>query len=83
MSDIKRRATEARTLLSDPALTAVLEEIRADAVAAFLTSGGNAEQMTKAHQDVQAVETILNALQRRITAQDFEDKKRDQHRASD
>jgi len=82
MSDIKRRATEARTLLSDPSLSDVLNEIREDAIAAFLTSGGNAEQMTAAYQDVQAVQTILDALQRRITAQEIADKK-DQHRVND
>jgi hypothetical protein len=82
MTDITRRATEARTLLSDPSLLDVLDEIRANAIAAFLASGGDPERMTAAHRDVQSVETILDALQSRITAQEIEDKK-DQHRVND
>lgn len=86
MSDIERRAVEARTLLSEQsALPAVLEEIRQEAVAAFLSSGGDPERMAAAFDKVRAVETLRHALRQRENALTVEEhqKRKEQQRGND
>lgn len=83
MPDIHRLAAEARTLLSNDAFQAVMGEIRTDATSVFLNPASTMEAIEAAHRKVQAIETVENALNARITAQTFADKKKDQHRVND
>lgn len=83
MTDVRRRAAEARALLNDPAFQDVCNEIREEATAAFLGSGGNPDQMAAAHERVRAVETFEQALQSRIAEQSLLDKREQQHRGND
>lgn len=82
MTDVRRRAAEARALLADPAFQDVCNEIRAEATEAFLGSGGDPGQMAAAHERVRAVETFEASLQSRIAEQAMLDK-REQHRGND
>ncbi len=75
MSKIKQRAAEARALLANEALLAVLSEIRDDAASVFLNPFSTAEEIARAHEGVRAVATVFAALQQRIDAQAVEDKK--------
>ena len=82
VSDIKRRAAEARSLLDNAVFAAILSEIQEDAVAAFLRPTATPADLATAHESVRAVETIKNAIQARLDAEAFADKK-DQHRGND
>lgn len=82
MTDVRRRAAEARALLDDPAFQDVCNEIREDAKRDFLASGGDPDQMAAAHERVRAVETFEASLQARIAEQAMLDK-REQHRGHD
>lgn len=83
MSEIKRRAMEARSLLDNPAFKAVTEEIRNSAGQVFFDPLSDSEALAKAHAQVRAVHTFLDALQVRIDAEAIEDKKKGLHRGSD
>ncbi len=83
MSDVKRKAAEARALLNDPAFKDIVAEIKQDAVALFLRPICSIEDMQAAHARVQATETFLDALQARINAEAIEDKKKGQDRRGD
>lgn len=83
MSEIKRRAMEARSLRDNPAFKAVIQEIRDSAGQVFFDPHADVEDLTKAHAKVRAVETFLDALQARIDAEAIEDKKKGLHRGSD
>ena len=83
MSEIKRRAMEARSLRDNPAFKAVIQEIRDSAGQVFFDPHADVEGLTKAHAKVKAVETFLDALQARIDAEAIEDKKKGLHRGSD
>lgn len=82
MSEIKRKASEARTLMADHVFQSVIGEIRDDAVGVFLNSACDINKLAAAHERVRAVQTILDALQARIDAEAFEAKK-DRDRAND
>lgn len=82
MSDVKQRAAEARSLMDNAVFQAVLSEIQEDAVSAFLRSSATPADLEGAHAKIRAIETIKNALQARLTAKAFADKK-DQHRGND
>jgi len=82
VSDIKRRAVEARALMDNAVFAAILTEIEEDAVSAFLRPAATLADLEDAHRKVRAVETIKNALQARLDAEAFADKK-DQHRGND
>lgn len=82
MSDIKRRAAEARSLLDNAVFTAILSEIQEDAVSAFLRPTATPAELEAAHEDVRLIEKITNRLQSRLDAEKFADKK-DQHRGND
>jgi hypothetical protein len=64
--DTERRAAEARALLDDPCLTAVLSEIEDEAKALFLASGGDPGRLTAAFEKVRAVQTLRAALKSRL-----------------
>lgn len=83
MSEIKRRAMEARALLNDAAFQAVVDEIRNSAVGVFLNPASDAEALASSHEQVRAVQTFLDALQARVNAEAIEDKKKGLHRGSD
>jgi hypothetical protein len=83
MSDIKRKAAEARALLNDPAFQDIVDEIKQDAVALFLRPKCSIEDMQAAHDRVQSTQTFLDALQARIDAEMIEDKKKGQDRRGD
>jgi hypothetical protein len=83
MSEIKRKAMEARALMADRAFQDVIAEIKADAVALFLRSKCSIDDMQAAHDRVQATETFLDALRARIDAETIEDKKKAQDRYGD
>ncbi len=72
---IRQRAQEARRLNEDAALQAVLSEIEEAAQAAFLASRGDPALMTAAFDQVRAVATLRTALQARLDAQAFADKR--------
>ena len=75
MSEIQRRATEAQTLLSDQSpLPGVLAEIREDAQAAFLVSGGDPAKLAEAYEGIKAVAFLEKVLQRRMNAGSVEAK---------
>lgn len=76
MSTIKQRAAEARALLANEALLAVLSEIRDDAASVFLNPFSTGEEIARAHEGVRAVATVFAALQTRIDAQSVEDKQK-------
>ena len=79
MTDKQTRAREAQTLLSEQsALPAVLDEIRQEAVTAFLNSGGDADAMAKAFKGIEAVNLLKQRLQSRIADGAFEAKKEQQ-----
>lgn len=82
MSDINRRADVARRLMGDADLASVLDEIREAASAVFLNAASTQEAIMAAHHDVRAVETLRNALQRRLDDKMIADK-REQHRGHD
>lgn len=82
MSEIKRKASEARSLLTDHVFQAVVGEIRDDAVGVFLDSTCDMNRLAAAHERVRAVQTILDALQARIDAEAVEIKQ-DRDRAND
>lgn len=64
---IRQRADAARRLLDDPTLQEVIREIREEAVAAFLASGGNPESLMAAHRKIEAIQPILDALETRLS----------------
>lgn len=76
MSIIKQRAAEARQLLANESLLAVLSEIRDEAAQVFLNPFAKVEEIARAHEDVRAVATVFAALQTRIDAQAVEDKQK-------
>ena len=80
MTDTARRAADARALLDDGRLTAVLDEIVEDAQRAFLASRGDPAALTAAYRKTEAVATLRAALQARLLDQAVADK-REQHRA--
>lgn len=82
MSEIKRRASEARSLLADGVFNGVIGEIREDAVGVFLDATCDISRITAAHERVRAVQTILDALQARLDAEAVEIKQ-DRDRAND
>lgn len=65
--------------MGDPeGLPAILREIREEASNAFLSSGGDPARMAAAYEKVRAAETIEAALQIRMEAETFEQKKEKQ-----
>lgn len=76
MSKIKQRAAEARTLLADESLLAVMSEIKDDAAQVFLNPYSGIEEIARAHEGIRAVATVFAALQSRIDAQAVEDKQK-------
>lgn len=82
MSLIKQRASEARHLLADHVFKAVVGEIRDEAVGVFLDATCDISRITAAHENVRAVQTILDALQARLDAEAVE-LKQDRDRAND
>lgn len=76
MSIITQRAAEARTLLANESLLAVLSEIRDEATQTFLNPFAGIEEIARAHEGVRAVATVFAALQSRIDAQAVEDKRK-------
>lgn len=83
MSETKRRAMEARSLSDNPAFKAIIQEIRNSAGQVFFDPLADVEALTKAHAQVRAVHTFLDALQARIDAEAIEDHKKGLHRGSD
>jgi len=82
LSEIKRKASEARALLADHVFQGVIGEIRDDAVGVFLNATCDMNVIAAAHERVRAVQTILDALQARIDAEAVE-LKQDRDRAND
>ncbi|CAB5222822.1 hypothetical protein UFOVP373_34 [uncultured Caudovirales phage] len=82
MSLIKQRASEARSLLADHVFQAVIGEIRDDAVGVFLNAACDINRVAAAHENVRAVQLILDALQARLDAEIVE-AKQDRDRAND
>ena len=76
MSKIKERAAEARQLLANESLLAVLSEIQDEATQVFLDPFSPIEKIARAHEGVRAVATVFAALQARIDAQAVEDKQK-------
>ena len=83
MSEARRKAQEAQRLLDDATFQAVITEIRDGAVAAFLSTAATAETLARAHEQVRAVETFLNALETRKTDWAIEEKQESLDRGSD
>lgn len=82
MSEIKRKASEARVLLADHVFQSVIGEIRNEAVGLFLDASCDINRLTAAHEHVRAVQIILDALQSRIDAEAVQ-LKQDRDRAND
>lgn len=82
MTDISQRAAEARTLLGNSTFQSVLAEIREDATRVFLNSASPIESIAAAHDRVRAVQTILDAIQARLDAETYEQRK-GRHRVND
>lgn len=82
MSEIKRRASEARVLLADHVFQSVIGEIRDEAVGLFLDASCDINRLAAAHESVRAVQIILDALQSRIDAEAVQ-LKQDRDRAND
>jgi len=80
LSDIKRRAHEARELLENAVFQAVLDEIRQGAVDLFMNANSGIDVLSQAHERVRAIETVLAAIQARIDAETVEDNRKAQHR---
>lgn len=76
MSMITQRAAEARRLLADETLLAVLSEIQDEAAQVFLNPHSAIEEIARAHEGVRAVATVFAALQSRLDAQAVEDKRK-------
>lgn len=82
MSEIKRKASEARVLLADHVFQSVIGEIRDEAVGLFLDASCDINRLAAAHESVRAVQIILDALQSRIDAEAVQ-LKQDRDRAND
>jgi hypothetical protein len=82
MSSVADRAAQAQRLLQDEAFLSLIEEIRTSATEVFLDANCDIDRISKAHEQVRATQTILDALQERINAKLVKDKK-DRHRGND
>jgi hypothetical protein len=80
MSEIKRRANEARELKEHHIFRAICAEIQEAAVDLFMNVNSDINTITQAHEKVRAISTFLDAIQARIDAETFEDKQKAQHR---
>ena len=83
MSKVKQLASQARSLQSNPDFLAIVEEIKAGAVALFLDPNSDTVALTDAHARIRAIETFQNAIKARIDAEIYEDKKGNRDRAND
>lgn len=83
MSDAKQKAAQARALQSNPDFLAIVEDIRANAVALFLDPNSDTIALTDAHSRIRAIEAFQNAIKARIDAEMYEDKKGNRDRAND
>lgn len=82
VADAYIRAAAARALIEDPAFTEVINEIRDDAVSAFLKTSATPADLEAAHQKVRAIETIMAALQSRLNDEAVQQRK-DHHRGNE
>ena len=83
MSEIKRRAQEARELLATEAFRAICDEIKAEAVDLFLASGSDINAIERAQSRVRAIDVFMSAIQARLNADMVAEKKKAQDRGSD
>jgi hypothetical protein len=83
MSEIKRRAQEARDLAAFEPFRAIADEIKSEAVAVFCNAASDAATIERAHSRIRAVETFLSAIQIRLNADMVAEKKKAQDRGSD
>lgn len=83
MSNEFERAEAAKELQENPTFIEVIGEIRQGAVDTFTNPNSTPEMITAAHDKIKAIETVLNALQARITEQAFKAKREKQDRGND
>lgn len=83
MSNEYQRAIDAAELRENPTFVDVIGEIRQGAVDTFTNPNARPEMITAAHDKIKAIETVLNALQARITDQAFKAKREKQDRGND
>ena len=76
MSNVYQRARDARELLENPTFKSIMDEIRQDAVALFVNASSCIDDIAKAHENVRAIETVLQAIQARITEEAMENRKK-------
>lgn len=83
MSSTYEKAEAASELQKNPTFVGVIGEIRQGAINTFVDPNATPEMITAAHDKIKAIETVLNALQARITEQAFKAKKEKQNHGYD
>ncbi len=83
LSEIRRKANEARELQDNPIFKAVMQEMLDAAGELFFLANSGIEDLSRAHEGVRAVQKINDALQARIDAETFAIKAKGQDRGSD
>lgn len=68
----RRKAADAARLIDDEALARFLNDLKEEGATAFLVSGGDPERMAAAFDKVRAAETVLSALQTRVSDERIE-----------
>jgi hypothetical protein len=82
MSDVQQKAIQARQLLEYEPFTAIVDEIRQDAVSLFLNGTSDITEIARAHEAIRAIDKFMAAIQSRLDAEKVAQKK-GQDRGSD
>lgn len=83
MTDVERRAARAKRLRADETFQQVIQELKNDALAAFVSSGAaDTAAREEAHAMTRAISSIEGKLDGWIAAQTLANRK-GQHRGSD
>ena len=83
MTEISEKAARAKRLRGDEVFQEFMEDVKAAQVSTFMNIAATPEDREKAHAIIRALAAIEGTLDAAVSAETFEQKRKDQHRGSD